>query len=332
MGLQLKRAIAVVMRTKPYVLYRALIYGALCLCVIGYLGLLAIIGLVFGSGAFWALLVVSVGLVAMLGVAGFVGDYIFYRLRAGHIALITEIIAEGQLPTGISQMKWARGRVLHYFGSVSPLPQVLWLVRAIVRAANRTLFDSAAALPVPGIECGTKFSQHLVDFSQGYVEEALIAYVFKSKEDNLFAAAQAGLVAYCQSWKTVLGNAVMLTLWSYCFVLLATVLFLIPLGIVAWILPAEWTIFKFTLFATGVFLGFAAKWSLYDPVASASTILAFLEESDLTTPEPEWEPKLESACEAFGELKRKAEDQAAGSKTKKPSKRPRTKRPPAVRL
>jgi hypothetical protein len=248
-------------------------------------------------------------------------------LRAWHIALITEIIAEGQLPSGISQMKWARGHVLHYFGGASPLPLVLWLVHASVRAANQKLFDSAAALPMRGIACGTKFSQHLVDFSQEYVDEALIAHVFRSKDDNLFASAQAGLVSYCQSWKTVLSNAVMLTLWSYCFVLLATVLFLIPLGIVAWILPAEWTIFKFTLFATGVFLGFAAKWSLYDPVASASTILAFLEESDLTTPDPEWEQKLETACEAFGELKRKAEDQDAGRKTKKSAKRPRAKRP-----
>ena len=88
-------------------------------------------------------------------------------------------------------------------------------------------------------------------------------------------------------------------------------------------------ILKFPLFVIGVFMGFAAKWSLYDPVASASTILAFFEENDLETPDPEWEPKLEAACEAFEELKHKAEKgDSAGRKTKKSTKRPRAKRAP----
>jgi hypothetical protein len=98
MGLQMKRAMEIVRKTSPYVLYRAAIYGALCLGVIVYLLLLAIIGAVFGAGAFWALLVISVALAWLLDVGSFIGEYVFYRQKAGHIALIAEIITEGQLP------------------------------------------------------------------------------------------------------------------------------------------------------------------------------------------------------------------------------------------
>ena len=327
----MKRAIGIVMKTMPYVLYRALIYGVLCLCVIGYLTLLAVIGGVFGTGAFWALFLVSVGLVAMLGLAGFVGEYVFYQLKAGHVALITEIITEGQLPVGISQMKWARGRVLHYFDAADPRlgpGEILGSVRKVLRAVNRKLFESATALPLPGIECGTRFTEHMVDLSQEYVEEAVIAYAFKAKDRNLPKSAVNAIAVYCQSWKVILGNAVTLTVLSYCFALLAAVMFLVPLGFVAaQVVAPERTIVKFVLFATGVFLGFAAKWALFDPVACASTVLTFLEESDVSPPDPEWEKQVESVSEAFADLKQKADEGAGEAKVKRAAKRPRGRRP-----
>ena len=311
MGLQLERALAIVWQTMPYVLYRLMVYGLLCLCVIAYLVFLAIIGFVFGAGAFWVLVVLSAILAGMAGIGSFVGEYIFCRQRAGHIALITEIIAEGQLPVGISQMKWARGRVLHYFNGMAVLPEVRRLVRETVRGINGTLLDTAAVLPAPAIEGGPKLARQMVRFSQGYVEEAVIAHAFKTKDENVFESARAAILLYCQCWKDVLGNAVTLTLLGYGFTLLASVLFLVPLGIVALAFFQEWTVARFTLFAIGVFLGFAAKWALFDPVAGAATVLTFIEESNLLTPDPEWESRIESVAPAFVELKARAAERSA---------------------
>ncbi|NIA13908.1 MAG: hypothetical protein GWP08_07495 [Nitrospiraceae bacterium] len=322
MGLQMKRALRIVLQTRSYVLYRVAMYAALCLFVVAYLGLLIAVGEVFGPGAFWVLLVVSVGLAVMLGLGGFVGEYVFCRLQAGHIALLSEIITEGRFPAGISQMKWVRGRVMHYFSGSGILTDVRRSLRDIIRAVNHSLFDSAAILPVPGIEGSLTFSRRIVDLAQGYVEEAAIAHAFKAKGDNMFEAARSSIVSYCQCWKVVLGNAVTLTLLGYGFALVASLLFLAPLGLASlWLVP-ESTMIRFTLFAVGVFLGFSAKWALFDPVASASVILTFLEESELLTPDEAWEKKLELASPEYQELVRRAGGKLA-SRPKRRAKRGR---------
>lgn len=310
MGLQLRRALDIVLQTKPYILHRALMYGALCLCVIAYLLLLAIIGAVFGAGAFWVLLVLSALLAVLLGITGFIGEYVFYRLKAGHIALMTEIISEGRFPSGISQTKWARGHVLHYFKGVGLLAEVRQMLREILRAMNRTLFDSSTVLPVPGMEGGMRCARRIVDVSQGYIEEALIAHAFKARHENPFTAIRTALVLYCQSWKVVLGDAVSLTLLSYGFTLLATVVFLVPLGFLAHGVDHH-AIIRFILFAIGVFMGFSAKWAFFDPIACAAIALTFLKESELLTPDPAWEDRIESVAAQFKELKKRAADMPA---------------------
>jgi hypothetical protein len=190
------------------------------------------------------------------------------------------------------------------------LPEIRRLLRDILRAVNRTRFDAAQVPPAPGLEGGTKLAEHVVEFSQGYIEEAAIAYIFKSKNENVFDSARSALLIYGQCWKTVLGNAVTLTLLSYAFVLVASIAFLVPLGILSLLLPDDWTIVRFVLFAIGVFLGFAAKWAFFDPVAGASTALLFLGESTVAAPDPEWEKTLETVAPAFTELTAKAAEKA----------------------
>jgi hypothetical protein len=328
MGLQFERALGIVRQTLPYVLYRMLIYGLLCVCVVIYLLFLALIGVIFGSGAFWVLFVISVLMAVTGGVGSFLSEYLFSRHRAGHVALITEIIAEGQLPIGISQMKWARGRVLHYFHGPGLLPEVRRLIHDILRAIHGALVDTGSALPLTGVEGNSTLTQRIAGLSQRYVEEAAIAYVFRTRDENVFEAARTSLLLYGQCWRTVLGHAVTLTLLSYGFAIVSCVVFLLPLGILAEMMPDEWIIMRFALFAVGVFMGFCAKWALFDPVASAATILTFFGESDISTPDPEWETRLEAAAPAYAELRAKAAEKAAESDIHAEARRPRARRTP----
>lgn len=306
MELQLGRAFKIVMQTMPYLVYRAMIYGALCLAGIVYLGILAVIGAVFGSGAFFVLLIVSLGAGAVLGLGRLLGEYFLYLLKAGHIALITEIVVEGKLPDGINQTEWAKERVKHYFKEISVLALINQLLKGIIGVINRTLFNVMTVLPIPGMEGAAKFAQRVVDFSLTYVDESIIAYTFKTKNENVFDAAKSGIVLYAQSWQSVLKNAVALTLLSYAFVILCTVVWLLPLGVIALLVPASWSTTKFVLFILALFLGFSFKWVLFDPIACTSTILTFLKEAESRTPDPEWEARIEQACDKFRELKEKA--------------------------
>lgn len=306
MNLQLGRAFGIVMQTTPYIAYRAMVFGAMCgVFVIGLL-VLVLIGWVFGGGA-----AVVLALIA-LGGLGFgwrlIREYVLYILQAGHIAVITEIVTNGRLPEGVSQTQWGKQQVSQYFKELSVLALVDQLVKGIIKGLNRVLFNVTRMLPIPGLQGAGKVAERVVDFSLTYIDEAIIAYTFKTKNPNVFDAAKTGIVLYCQSWKPLLTNAVALTLLSYVFVIATTIVFLVPLGGIALAMPAEWQVAKFAMFALAIFMGVATKWVLFDPIACTSTLLTFLEESDRQTPDPSWEARIEQASSRFGELKRKASE------------------------
>ena len=313
MDLQLGRAVSIVMQTAPYLVYRAIVYGVVCACGLVYLAILGGIGAIFGQGAFVVLLILTLAGGTFLGVGRLLREYVLYLLKAGHIALITEIATEGKLPEGISQTAWAKERVMHYFKEASVLALIDQLVKGIIRAANRTLLNVMTILPIPGMEGLARVAQRIVDFSVTYIDESVLAYTFKTKNENVFDAAKTAIVLYCQSWKSLLKNAVALTLLSYVFVLVTTLIFLIPLGVIALLLPDSWGTVKFALFLMALFLGVSMKWILFDPIACTSTLLTFLHESEQLTPDPEWEARLESATDMFSKLKQKAAERFAGA-------------------
>ena len=304
MGLQLGEAIKIVAQTKVYLLDRTVVYSAIAFVVALFLAILVLIGSVFGSGA--AVILFFIALFA--GGFGFrlLREYVLYLLQAGHIALITEIAAKGSLPQGISQTVWAKERVMHYYKEVSVLALVDQLVKGVLVSLNRTLFNVMNALPIPALEGLASMVQRIVNFSLTYIDESVIAYTFRTGNENVFDAAKSGIVIYCQSWKALLKNAVALTLLSYVFVVLTTMLFMIPLGALAFFLPSSLGFLKFALFVLAIFLGISTKWILFDPIACTSTLLTFLKEAESTKPDPAWEAKIEAVSDKFRTLKAKA--------------------------
>ena len=310
MDLQLGNAFKIVMKTTPYIGYRAVVYGAICGMVAVCLLLLAVIDRIFGGGAAAVLFVIGLG-AGGFG-ARFLREYILYLLKAGHIALVTEIVQEGKLPDGVSQTKWAKDHVMRYFKEISVLALIDQLVKGIIAVVNRRLFNVLSILPLPGMDGLKKVVQRIVDFSLTYIDESILAYTFKTKNDNVYDAAKTGVVLYCQSWKALLKNAVALTILSYVFVVITTLIALIPIGAVAWMLPEAWAGVKFLLFILALFIGVSLKWIFFDPIASTATILTFLKQAETLTPDADWEARIESVSGKFRELKAKAAGKIAG--------------------
>lgn len=305
MDFPLRRAWTLVRGAMPYAVHRAAVYGVLCLGLFCYLWMLAIVGGVFGAIAFWTLFIGSAGIALLIGMGGFVSVYLLYRRRIGHVAILTELATEGRLPGGISQVKWAEGRVLHYFGGLAGLLDVRRIIRETMRSLDRNLFDSSAVLPVPGLEGGSRFAWHVADLSVGYIEEAFAAYAFHTRNDNIYESIRAAILIYCQCWKTMLSRAITLTWLGYAFGLSVAVVCLIPLGMLAWSTPPSWAVAHFALFATGLLIGYFAKSAVFDPCASAAMAVTFLDEAEILAPDAEWERKVEAACPAYAELKEK---------------------------
>lgn len=314
MALQLGKATGIVMRTSAYLFYRAMVYGALVAAVAVFLGILALIGSVFGGGAAAVLFFLAL----FAGGFGFriMREYVLYLLQAGHIALITEIVENGALPQGISQTAWAKERVMSYFKEVSVLALVDQLVKGVLVSLNRTLFNIMQALPIPALEGLASIMQRIMTFSLTYIDESVIAWTFRTKNPNVFDAAKSGILIYCQSWKSLLKNAVALTLLSYIFVIITTIVFMVPLGTVALFLPQSWAFGKFALFLLALFLGISAKWILFDPVSCTSTLLTFLDEAGRTAPDPVWESRIEAVSDHFRTIREKAAGMAMGTTLK----------------
>ena len=306
MNLQLGRAIGIVMKTMPYVLYRAVVYGVICAVVAFLLLFVALVGYLFGGAAAGVMIVIFLGAGAFG--ARLLREYVLYLLRAGHIAVITEIIERGALPQGVNQTQWGAEQVKMYFKEISVLSLIDQIIKGVITKLNRTLFNVMTILPIPGMKDASRVVQKVVDFSLTYVDEAILAYTFKTRNPNVYGAAKSGIILYCQAWKGLLKNAVVLTVLSYAGTALSALFFLIPLGALAWILPESWAVAKFSLFLLALFMGASLKWILFDPIACAATILTFLAETKSMTPDPAWEERIEKVSSKFTELRHKAAD------------------------
>ena len=306
MNLQLGRAWSILMQTGPYLVYRAVLYGALAFAALAYLGFLCLVGSIFGVGAAVVLFFVTWIGGRMLGLGRLVGEYILYMLKAGHVALVVEIIENGALPAGISQTSWAKERVLAQVKEVSVLALLDQLVRGVIRFVNREVVVLSTRLPIPGIDGAARGAGRIVELSVTYVDEAMLAYAFKTKNPNVLDAAKKGVVLYCQCWKGLLANAVAVAIAGYLLAGLLFLAFAIPFGGLALSLPPAWAASRFVLFALALALAFWVKLVVYDPLACTATILTFFAESEGMEPSPEWEARLEGANETFRELQARA--------------------------
>lgn len=316
MNLHIGHAMRIVFQTSPYLVYRALVYGTICGAVAVLLLFLALIGYIFGSGAAGVMLIIA------LAAGGFgarlLREYILYLLRAGHVAVITEIIERGKFPEGTSQTEWGSEKVKAYFKEISVLALIDQMIKGVIRVLNRTIFNVLNILPVPGMDGAKKVIQKIVDFSITYIDESVLAYTFKTENENVYDAAKSGIILYCQAWKGLLKNAVALTVLCYAFTILSALVFLIPLGAIALMLPETWAFAKFALFILALFMGFSLKWIVFDPIACTATIITFLKETENMTPDPAWEERIENVSAKFRELKAKAASSFSGDRGPQP--------------
>jgi hypothetical protein len=326
MDLQFRNAAQLVRRTVPYVLYRLKVYAAFCGTCVAYLLVLSFIGQIFGIGAFWSLAAISVALGVTLGVPKLVSEYMFATVRAGHVALVNELAAETELPAGVSQIKWANEQINETFKTPTALAHCANLARATLHEANYNVFAVSKVMSAPGVENAPKFALRMAELSVPYGLEAVLGYVLSRRKEggDPLAATKTGLLYYCQGWEDLLSKAVRLTLIGYCFLVLATVVLLVPFGILALPLPEEWGALKFVLFLIAIALAGVVKATLYDPAASAVLSLSTIAESETFAPDPVWESRLREQCPSFRAISEELERRAEQQEKPKPKRTRRT--------
>jgi hypothetical protein len=304
-ALQLGTALKLVIKTGPILLVRLGMYLLFWLVTLIYLGI--VIGLAALLGSITPLLGWVVAIAGLIGygpIYQLAYKYVFFLIKAAHIAVISELLVHSQLPAGVSQLAWGKQQVRQRFGDVTAMFVVDELVSGIVRAFTRTVYNLASWLPGDTMRQLAAVANRVVRYATSYIDEAIMARSFWRRDENTWTSAEEGVVLYGQVWKPLLKNAIALMLLSYIPFIIALVLFAAPVGGLIGLIfgskAAAWSVLA------SLVLAFLIKVAVGDGFAMTAMIAAYQRETANLQPDPAMSAQLSQVSAKFVELKQRA--------------------------
>jgi hypothetical protein len=301
----LSRALVLMVRTAPFLLFRILIYFGISAALILVTGAGAGIG--YGMGAlgdeearaastFWG---GTAGFALTVGVIFFLRDYLLYMVKAGHIAVMVELLDGREIPRGQGQIAYARGIVADRFGQASALFALDQLVRGVIRAITGLLQGMMSLMPIPWLDWLMGAVRAYLRLAVGLVDEVILAHAIRSRSENAWEAAHDGLVLYAQNARPMLGAAAWLTLITWVMSALVFFLMLGPAATVAYLFPGDGSA---GLVVFAVLFAWAVKAAVIEPFALACLLQVFFREIEGQIPNAEWRGRLTQVSDRFRRL------------------------------
>ncbi|MCF8512089.1 MAG: hypothetical protein K9G43_11615 [Rhodobacteraceae bacterium] len=302
-------ALGLMMRTLPFVIFRAVVYFAIAAALVVATGTGAGVG--WGIGAFadeefrtsatlWG---GTIGFGVTVGILFFLRDYVLYIVKAGHIAVMVEIMDGGTVPAGRGQIDHARQVVGARFGEASALFALDRLIKGVVGAVTGLIEGIMSFLPLPGLDKIMGAVRAYLRLAVGLVDEVMLAHSIRTRSENPWASSQDALVLYAQNARVMLVNAAWLTLIVWGVSGLVFVLMLAPAAAVVWMIPGSWSAGGLVF---ALVFAWAVKAALIEPFALACMMQVFFKATEGQSPNPEWRAKLEQASAKFKALGERA--------------------------
>lgn len=302
-------ALGLMVKTLPFLLFRLAVYFGVALAYLLMTGVGAGVGWGIGglgdagfraASTFW-------GGVTGFGIVGVImyvlREYLLYLVKAGHIAVLVELLDGKTLPQGRHQIEHASASVKERFGQASALFAVDQLIKGVLKALTGLVRGVFRLLPIPGAQQFLRVVQMFLRIAVGFIDEVILAYSFRTRAENPWAASRDGLVLYGQNLKPMFKNAAWLALIVYGLSFVIFLLMLAPAALVAYWIPGGWS-------ATGVIVALLFAWSVkvavLEPFAITCMMQAYFKAIEGQTPDPEWEAKLNGLSKKFRLLKGKA--------------------------
>ena len=294
-------------KTAPFLLFRFLVYFGITLAFVIITGAGAGIGYGIGSiakkaaaGGMWGGLV---GFGVASAVMYFIREYLLYIVKAGHIAVLVELVEGRDIPGGKGQIEYARRQVQERFATSTVLFGLDQLIKGILRAFNRAFFSIATLLPIPGAAGAMKFLNTIITLSLTYLDEVILAYLMKTRTDNPWAGGRTALILYAQNYTKFLKNAVWLAIVIWAATLVVFLVVLGPVALLVGLFPG--TAGPLTLIVALVF-AWGIKQAVIEPIGMTALMLVYFKVTEGQIANPEWEAKLEKVSSKFRQLKEKA--------------------------
>ncbi|MDR0434560.1 MAG: zinc ribbon domain-containing protein [Gracilibacteraceae bacterium] len=270
------KAETVFSKTMPFVWAKLLLGLATVVISAILFGILMGLAWLFNSESVTAIMFFA--WVGAIGVVRFIlMHYIGYMLKAGHIAVITEIVTTGQAPA--NQIAYGKQQVLARFATSNIYFAVDKLVAAAVKQIQRGIGKLGNALDfIPGMGAISGLAQFFIELALGYIDECCLGYTFYQKEQGAWKSAADGVAIYAQNWKKLLGNAaktMVLVILGLCGLTLALFVVLgLLFRLFAW---PGWAAFVIALL-----LALTVKYAFIDSYILARTMTAYMEDAPTT--------------------------------------------------
>ena len=300
--------LGLLMRTMPFLLLRIAVYIGITIAYVLAVGIGGGIGLLFGKiggntggGAGIGGLI---GFVIVSGILFWARQYLLYMVKAGHIAVLVELLDGRQIPSGSGQISYATNIVKQHFASSSMLFGLHQLVRGILNVFNRVTISIASWLPIPGLDVLVKLVDKVINTSLSHLDQVILAQILRKQTDNPWAIARDSVVLYAQNYKGVLKNAVFLTLIVWGLTLLLWIGVAAPIAALIGLFHVQAGVWTFVL---AFIAALSIKAALIDPFATVALIQVYDKVTAGQTPNPQWSAKLESVSSKFRSLVERAQ-------------------------
>lgn len=232
--------------------------------------------------------------------------YVFYMLKAAHIAAMSEFLTNNKIPDETNQLAWGKARVQERFGEMTVMFVIDELVTAVIHAFTSTVFNIANWLPGDTIATLAKIVNRIIHFAMNYIDEAVLARSFWVERDSVWQNARDGVVLYAMIWKSILMNAIALMILSYVPFVISVIIFAAPVGLLVSVFSAQ--LAGWSIVAT-LILAWLIKVAVGDSFAMAAIIATYHHETATLTPDPNMTAKIEQLSDKFRDLKQRAEEE-----------------------
>lgn len=310
------RALGLMSRTMPFIVLRMAVYFGIAVGYILVTGTGAGIGYGFGAfgdesfqatSVFWG---GAIGFGLFGAVMYWAREYILYIVKAGHIAVLVELLDGKTLPEGRSQVSHATAVVQQRFAQASVLFAIDQLVKGVIGAITGLVRGILSILPIPGARQVSGILNAFLQVAVGFIDEVILAYAIRTGSTNAWGSAREALVLYGQNYKVMLKNAAWLAVIVYLLSFVVFLVMLAPAALIVYLMPGAWAAGGFVF---ALLFAWSVKVALLEPFAITCLMEVYFKTIEGQQPDPQWEARLEQMSGKFRKLKARALGETAGN-------------------
>jgi len=301
MKIYFKDSLKLFVKTLPFLFLKAAVYLGIALFFLA-IGLFFLWIISKFAGIITLILVIFM-LLFLWGLVKVIRKYILYLIKAGHIAVLAELIQKGELPKGKGMIGFGFEKVKATFVTTSIFWVIDELISAIVNGISNFIRRIGRWIPVQAVQTIFNLIANIVAVFLSFIDEAILSYIFIYPEKDPWKGARDGLVLYFKSWKPLLMSSVIIVLLNY---VVTIALFFILLGLTTPIAALLPFVIKDAPFIIALIIAGWVKIALLDQFTLVLMVTTYQNSIKGLEADSETMEKLEQLVPKFKEITAKA--------------------------